>query len=123
MSKNSRALLLVAHGSRRTDSNDEIRELTARLREQASDRFASITCGFLELASPSIPDGIQECIDRGAQEVIVLPYFLSAGRHVVADIPELVAVKQQQYPDLSIKISGYLGSAEGIPNLLLSLVE
>ena len=44
-------------------------------------------CGFLELAEPSIPDGIQRCIDAGATEVVVVPYFLSAGRHVSEDIP------------------------------------
>lgn len=116
-----KTLLLVAHGSRRAASNDEVRELTKRLTDKAGDSYAYIDCAFLELAEPSIPDGIQRCIDRGASEVIVLPYFLSAGRHVVEDIPHEVKIKQDEYPDIDIHIAGYLGAAEAIPDLLLSI--
>lgn len=42
------ALLLVAHGSRRAESNDEIRALAARLRSIATEQFNSVTCAFLE---------------------------------------------------------------------------
>jgi len=115
-----KSLLLVAHGSRRAASNDEVRELTQRLAEQAGDEYGFIDCGFLELAEPSIPDGIQRCIDAGARQVVVLPYFLSAGRHVSEDIPAEVKIKQDEYPDIQICISGYLGAADGITGMLLN---
>jgi sirohydrochlorin ferrochelatase len=113
-----KALVLVAHGSRREASNDEIRVLTRRLR--AADRgFQHVACAFLELAEPSIPDGLRAAIAAGAEEVVVLPYFLSAGRHVVADIPGDVAVVQAEHPAVPIRIAPYLGAAEGITRLLL----
>ena len=117
-------LVLVAHGSRRMASNDEVRKLAERLQQEAGEQYADVTAAFLELAEPSIPDAIQCCIDRGAREVIVLPYFLSQGRHVVTDIPEQVQPKQQQYPQVRITIAPYLGSAEaGIATLLLQLAQ
>lgn len=116
-----RGLLLVAHGSRREASNEEVRKIAAQLRDQAGDRFAAVEAGFLELAEPLIPDGIECLIRQGATEVIVLPYFLSAGRHVAQDIPAEVAPKQEQYPDITIHIAPYLGSADGIVDLLLGL--
>lgn len=116
-----KALLLVAHGSRREASNDEVRELTDCLRRQSADSFDEVRCAFLELAEPSIPDGIEQCIQAGAEEVVVVPYFLSAGRHVVKDIPEEVAVKQQQYPQHHIYIADYLGTAPGLVDTLLGL--
>jgi sirohydrochlorin ferrochelatase len=114
-----KSLLLVAHGSRRASYNDEIRELARTVADQAGDRFDYIDCAFLELAEPSIPDGIQRCIDRGASEVVVMPYFLSAGRHVAEDIPAEVRIKQQQHPQIDIRIAPYLGLNEQIPQLLL----
>ena len=117
-----KTLLLVAHGSRRDASNDEVRCVASRLREQADKHFAYVSCAFLELAEPSIPDGIQECIDQGASSVEVLPYFLSAGRHVSKDIPQEVASMQQKYPEIPIQIRSYLGSSEQIPSILLQLV-
>ena len=115
-----KSLLLVAHGSRRPASNDEIRDLARRLGERAGEDFGIVECAFLELADPSIPEGIELCIDRGATEVVVVPYFLSAGRHVVEDIPAEVKPKQRQHPRVRIRIAPYLGSSERITELLLS---
>ena len=50
------ALLLIAHGSRREASNQEVRELAARLERIAGDRFGRVIPAFLELAEPDIPD-------------------------------------------------------------------
>ncbi len=116
------ALLLVAHGSRREASNEEVRQLAKRLRALAGARFSRVEAAFLELAEPSIPDGIEQCIASGADAVTVLPYFLSAGRHVSEDIPAEVAGKQQQHPDVAISLAPYLGSAEGIVGLILNIV-
>lgn len=118
-----KSLLLVAHGSRRASSNDEVRQLAAKLASQAGNRYHSVNCAFLELAEPSIPDGIEACIRTGAEEVVVLPYFLSAGRHVIEDIPREIAGKQKEYPQVLIHLAPYLGSAEGIIELLLGVAN
>ncbi len=115
------SLLLVAHGSRRAASNDEVRVLTQALSARAGGRFDTVTCAFLELADPSIPEGLEACIRQGAQRVVVLPYFLAAGRHVVEDIPALVEPVRQRHPGVAIQIASHLGAAEGLAGLLLSL--
>lgn len=112
----------MAHGSRREASNEEIRQLTRALAEQAGAGFESVSCAFLELVEPSIPDAIEQAVRGGAQQVLVLPYFLSAGRHVAEDIPELVEAMQRQHPQVDIRITPYLGAAAGVPQLLLDLV-
>ena len=117
------ALLLVAHGSRRAESNDEVRALTDRLRERVGAQFEYVDCAFLELAEPTIPDGIEACISQGANEVIVLPYFLSAGRHVATDIPAEIQAKQDQYPSVRISITPYIGAAEEMVDILLKLAQ
>ena len=67
-------LLVVAHGSRREESNDEVRDLTACLREQSGDAYAQVECAFLELAEPSIPDGIRDRNVTGVQ-TCALPIY------------------------------------------------
>lgn len=116
-----RALLVVAHGSRRAASNEEVRALTNQLRAAAGAQFGQVECAFLELAEPSIPAGIRGCIAGGATEVVVLPYFLSAGRHVVKDIPELVAASQAEHPSVRLHIAPYLGLAGSLVDSLLEL--
>ena len=118
-----RHLLLVAHGSRREASNDEVRRLAASLAPRAEGRFDAVSCAFLEIAEPSIPAGIDAAVRGGAQEVVVLPYFLSAGRHVAEDIPREVEAKQQEYPQVRIHATPYLGLAEGVSDILLGLAD
>lgn len=113
-----KALLLVAHGSRRDASNDEVRALTARVRE-AGPGFDHVDCAFLELAEPSIPDGMRAAIRAGASQLVVLPYFLSAGRHVSEDIPGEVNSVRSEHPDIDIALAPYLGASPEIARLLV----
>jgi len=115
-----KSLLLVAHGSRRGASNDEVRALAQQLRN-IDHGFGQVECAFLELAEPSIPVGIRQAIAAGAREVVVLPYFLSAGRHVATDVPAEVDVVRREYPSVPVRIAPYLGSSAGITGLLLEL--
>jgi len=114
-----KALIIVAHGSRREASNEEVRQIAHQVAGIAGDEYALVVSGFLELVEPSIPDGIQQCIDAGATEVVVLPYFLSAGRHVVEDVPAEIKLAQDKNPSIRITQAPYLGSAPGIGALLL----
>jgi sirohydrochlorin ferrochelatase len=118
-----RTLLLVAHGSRREESNEEVRGLAAVLAEQAGERFGHVDCAFLEIADPSIPDAIEAAVQAGASEIVVLPYFLSAGRHVREDIPAEVERKRAEHPEVRLRIAPYLGQAECLASIALSLCD
>lgn len=114
------SLIIIAHGSRRAQSNEEVKRLAQQVSLQAGDRFSSVGCAFLELASPSIPDAIDAAVAAGAGKLRLLPYFLSAGRHVVEDIPALVEAKQRQYPDILMCLDHHLGETPNMAQLVLS---
>lgn len=118
----ARALLLVAHGSRLAASNDEIRAMTRRVRALATDRYALIECAFLELAEPSIGNGIERLIESGANHIAVLPYFLAAGRHVAEDIPNEVNAKAAEHTGAVIELLPYAGTADAMPRLLIDMM-
>ena len=50
-----KALLLVAHGSRRTASNLEVAQLAGQLQASLQADFMLVKSAFLELAEPTIP--------------------------------------------------------------------
>jgi sirohydrochlorin ferrochelatase len=116
-----KSLILAAHGSRREASNQEVRDLTAVLAGQAAGHYELVRCAFLELGQPSIPEGIGQAVRDGAREVVVVPYFLSAGRHVAEDIPRLVAEARAQHPGVTIRVTPYLGAAAGLGGVLLAV--
>jgi sirohydrochlorin ferrochelatase len=114
-----KAMLIVAHGSRREASNDEIRDLARAVARRAEGSFDRVSCAFLELAEPNIPDGLRELIRDGVRNIVVMPYFLSAGRHVAEDIPGEVDLVRGEFPDVTIGLAPYLGLAQAVPDLLL----
>ena len=115
------AMLLIAHGSRREASNQEVRELAARLEQIAGDRFDRVVPAFLELAEPDIPSGVELCVESGATTVTAVPYFLSAGRHVASDIPAELEKARHNHQAVTVHQSDYLGKHASVPGLLLEL--
>lgn len=116
-----KSLLLVAHGSRRRESNEEIAQVANSLCEQVQDQFECTQHAFLELAEPSIPEAIEQLISQGATEVLILPYFLSAGRHVHEDVPGIIQAKQKEHQNVTMHIAPYLGESEDMIALLAKL--
>lgn len=103
----NKAILLIAHGSRRKEANQELVKLSELVKERMSDYIIKIS--YLELAEPSIPQGAEHCVEAGATEVVLLPYFLSMGMHVVEDLQEFRQQFIEKYPDVTFKVAPPLG--------------
>jgi sirohydrochlorin ferrochelatase len=115
-----KALLLVAHGSRRNQSNSEVLILADKLKGHCSEQYAIVHAAFLELAEPEIPEGIKHCVDHGATSIVVLPYFLNSGRHVTEDIPNIVNSTKRDYPNIDIGIAAHIGGSDLMIKLLVT---
>lgn len=116
-----KTLLLVAHGSRLPTSNDAVKTLTDNLRSHlAESEFAAIDYAFLELTAPKIPEVIDSLIQQGASSVVVLPYFLAPGTHVVNDLPKLIDDARRQYPGVTFTVTPHLGAVDGMAKLILA---
>ncbi len=111
------AILLIAHGSRKEEANQELRDLAERLR--VGRQGAIVEPCFLELAGPDIPAGGRACVRQGAKRVLMIPYFLSAGVHLQDDLKGARDELREAFPDVEFR----LGSALGPHPLLDQLVE
>ena len=67
----------------------------------------------MELAEPSIADAISQLARQGETEVVLVPYFLSPGRHITQDIPALVAAAQTANPGVRCSIADPIGAHHG----------
>lgn len=112
-----KALLLIAHGSRRPEANADLAFVAEHI--AARGRYPVVQVSYLELAEPSIPDGGALCVARGATEVILLPYFLSAGVHVHEDMTAARDGLARRFPHVAFRLAEPLGRHP----LLLDVVE
>src|SRR3989338_8497187 len=115
------AVVLVGHGSKLAGSNEAIECVVKALEKKEPSTFFLVA--FLELQSPNIPEAIRQSIEHGAREVIVIPYFVQTGRHVVQDIPKIVLEAQTAYPGVKVRLGEYLGFDERIVSVVFEKVR
>ncbi len=113
----SSAVLLIAHGSRRPDANADLVRLAGMLRPRLPDEIIEIA--YLELAAPTIPEGLERCLASGATRIRMLPFFLSAGSHVTQDLEAFRAEFAKVHPDRTVELCPPLGLHPRIVDILL----
>ena len=72
----------------------------------------------MELAEPSIVQGVVECVRAGATEVIAFPYMLSPGKHVTRDIPRLVGEAAKEFPQVTCRVTPAFGVNEKLAEVI-----
>lgn len=102
------AILMMAHGSRIAEANDAAREVAAMVQEMTG--FEIVEVSFRELHEPNIQQGIDACVARGAERILLMPYFLFMGAHVQHDLPEEICEAQKRHPGLVMEMGGHLGA-------------
>jgi len=116
-----KAVLLISHGSHFTQTEQEVREFVVQLKQQSD--IPIVEYAFLEIAHPSIPEGIDICIEKGATKIIILLNFLNAGKHVDEDIPRIVDEARGKHPGVTFTVTQPVGKHNQIVKLFLDMIE
>ncbi|HEX9423548.1 MAG TPA: uroporphyrinogen-III C-methyltransferase [Pyrinomonadaceae bacterium] len=98
-----RGVLVVGHGSRRAEANEDVREVAVSIGKRGG--FVLVQPAFLEIEHPNIAEGFARLVERGARDITVHPYFLSPGRHTCGDIPVEVSEAASRYPGINYRIT------------------
>lgn len=114
-----KALILLSHGSRRRQSNEEMQALAAQVARFDSTPFDEVVACFQQFAAPSFEQAVQALVGRGVTEAVVLPLFLASGNHVLEDVPAMVAAARSRHPELTLTVRPHLGQCAGFARFLL----
>ena len=112
-----RAVMLIGHGSLRPGAGAAMIRLAERV--QAAAVAPIVTAGFLNYRRPTFSEALVRCIDDGARDLIVQPYFLIPGKFVHNDLERLVQAGQLAHPELSLRIARPFGDHPALARLLL----
>ncbi len=110
-------LLLIDHGSRRAESNQALEDMAARVRRLRP--AVIVAAAHMEIAAPDLATTFSVLVKQGAKRIVILPYFLSDGRHLTQDIPALAASAAANHPGITYSIGGALGPHDALAALLL----
>lgn len=115
------AVLLVDHGSRRSEADAALADLATRLRR--SGRYAAVRHAHMEIASPTIAESFAALVAEGMREIIVVPYFLAPGRHAAHDIPELCRAAATPHPAVRWRLTDPVGSSRLMLDVIIERIE
>ncbi|TSI03051.1 sirohydrochlorin chelatase [Lysinibacillus sp. BW-2-10] len=104
------AVLYVAHGSRVKAGLEEAIEFIKTVKPMIDLPIQEIC--FLELAEPSILQGVTACVEKGATNIAVIPILLLSANHAKQDIPLEIEKAKTNYPFVSFSIGSPLGIHE-----------
>ncbi len=113
-----KAIIFIAHGSKKEKSNEEFLSLVDKIIEE--DKIFDLKkAAFLELATPDIKSVVTEFIIKGANDISFYPYFLNSGRHVLSDIPEIVEELKKEHLNIKFRLLPHFGESKKIEKIIL----
>jgi sirohydrochlorin cobaltochelatase len=115
------AFLFVGHGSKDAEGNEEVRIFVKNVAEGLKD-FMVETC-FLEFESPSIGQGIEQCIQQGATRIAVVPITLFSAGHAKIHIPAAIDEARLRYPAVTFTYGRPIGIHQQVLEILSSRLE
>jgi sirohydrochlorin ferrochelatase len=114
-----KGILLVDHGSRKREANEMLGSMQELVQAMAGTDVV-VRHAHMELAEPTIAQGIASCVEAGASEVIVFPYMLSPGRHSTSDIPRMVGEVASNHPGITFSVTPPFGIHEKLGRIILA---
>ena len=113
------AIIIVDHGSRRMESNQMLEKVAELFGGRFAGEFSIVEPAHMELCEPSIATAYAKAVKRGATRIVVVPFFLSFGKHWTHDIPSLLNQAAADFPDTEYQLVEPLG----IDDLMLDLLH
>jgi len=111
------AILYICHGSRVQSAVHSAINFVKKVQKQINCKIQEIS--FIELAEPSIYEGLHNCIQQGATSITVLPVLLLSANHAKIDIPKEIVAFQKSFPKVTIT----LGNPIGVHQNMIELVK
>lgn len=117
-------ILLAGHGSPRQEANN-LEHIARFLHNKIHPECGNncVRAAYLQFAKPNITDALKECVMDGAKRIIVHPYFLSSGMHVIKDIPEIINKAKDMYPDVEFVYTEPLGIHDKMAQVVLDRIH
>jgi len=115
------AVIILFHGSRAEGADKAAQRIAADV--EMRGKFGFVTTAFLQQVKPDLMEAVHACVRQGAKKIVVVPFFLQMGMHVVADIPALMDRVKKRYPDFPIITTSAVGSHPLMVEIVVDLAR
>jgi sirohydrochlorin cobaltochelatase len=126
--KEKRGIMVVGHGSRLPFNKDTISFQADLLKKKG---YENIAYAFNEFNEPHIETVFEEMVSKGADEIIVLPLFISLGAHLKHDIPGKIRLEDGMTDDtfmqdgrkITVRYAAPIGSDPRLTDIIIEKIN
>jgi sirohydrochlorin ferrochelatase len=115
------AVIILGHGSRSGGADEAIKQIAAEVRRAGN--FLLVEHAFLQYVQPALPETLETCIRQGANNIVIIPFFMQAGAHVTRHVPDLVEKAKKRHPEVNIAVTDYVGTHPLMTKIVEDLVK
>ena len=115
------AVILFSHGSVLAGAGKRLREHAAAL--SAMGKFLCVEVGYLNYSEPPIETAVKKCLAAGASDLIIVPYFLVAGKFVLEDLPGRINSIMADNPHVKFHVTRAIEDNPIMGEIVLELAE
>jgi len=115
-----KAVLIVGHGSPIPAGNVDLPEISSRLASRMPGY--RVAHAFLRHGAPDMETALAALAASGIRRIVLHPYFLGRGGHIVSDIPRATRELKKKFPELDITITEPLGVHDGLVDTIIDRV-
>lgn len=114
-------ILYISHGSRIPGAISEAIHCVRSVQKQVDIGLQEIC--FLELAEPTVEQGIAALVNQGATKIAIVPMLLLSAGHYYQDIPEEVSRVQSKYNHITFTYGKPLGVQDRMIDILMDRIN
>lgn len=114
------AILLIARGSSDSDAKADFYNISRLFSEKLNGPI--VESAFMSVATPTVEQGIERCIELGAKKIIMLPYFLFTGI-LMERMAKMADTFNVKFADVDITLADYFGYHPNLMNVLLERMQ
>lgn len=67
--------------------------------------FPLVATSFLDGGKPDLPGAVEDLLGKGADRILVVPYFLTVGLHLKRDLPDLIEKIRAEKTGIEIQVT------------------
>jgi precorrin-8X/cobalt-precorrin-8 methylmutase len=114
-----KALLIIDRGSKMNEVREELLE-TCNIIKKVSD-YSIVEYCFLEVVPPFIDQGIKTCIEKGADSITIVPYFLYPGMKLKDAVTKTAAIISEE--KIRMVVTKPLSYQPTIPKIVIDRLQ
>ncbi len=113
-----KAIILFSHGSVLCGASENLKTLAQQMQKRGDADLVEV--GFLNYSAPSFEEAFTRCVEKGATEIVIAPYFLVAGKFVKVDLPPKIEAMRDKFPAVKVVVADAMRFHPNLADAILS---